>query len=142
MYVALLNIPARRSSEESRDFRITPTETLPPLERRPLFPASPQKASRAARSSSSSTKNERLCDWEGRENESLVFESKIQSCEYTSTTPKSQSERINQAECRMFDLSDGEQSLPTRRLVMRNRENTQDFVSYCKILDILRLLFE
>lgn len=127
-FVAFPNISGRRSSEESRNHHTTPTETLSPLERRPLPPASAFEAPRAARSSTSSTKMERLCDWDGRENERLVF--------------KSESETIDQAECRMFDLTNGERSLPTRRLVMRNRVFPEDFVSYCKILGILRLLFE
>jgi hypothetical protein len=134
---------ARRSSEESQNLRITPTETLPSPERYPPHSPFTSIISTDARSSTSSTKNEGMCDWEGRENEKLVFESKskVKSCEYTSHSRILQQETIDQAECRVFELLYNEHSMPTRRLVMRNRESPQDFVSYCKPSYTLTLLF-
>ncbi len=136
-------MPDRRSSEESQNLRITPTKTLPSPERYPPHPPFISTTSRDDRSSISSTKNERMCDWEGRKDEKLVFESKskVKSCEYTSHSKNLQQGTIDQAECRVFELLYNEHSMPTRRLVMRNRESPQDFVSYCKPPYTLTLLF-
>ncbi len=69
--------------------------------------------------------------------EDLVFESEsiIISSEFSSSR-NPQPQTIEQGECRIFELLNDEYSMPTRRIVIRNRECPQDFISYYKTPDI------
>ena len=131
-----------RSSEEAQSWHISPLHNSPPLMSGPTFPPRPNMATfpslsdgtpKITRQSTSSTKREKSCDWDGRDDEECVFESESEMilCESSNSKDPTR-DTINGSECKVFDYYNEEYTVPTRRIVVRNIAHPQLFFSCCK----------
>ena len=140
-------LPSPRSSEETQNSHISPLQHSPPSTNGSIFPSPPSRpefppvfdwSSRSTRESVSSTKREKPCDWNGRDDEDCIFDSNsnVKLCE----SPDSKDffpETMEQCECRVFDCRNVNYTVPTRRLVIRSTTHPELFISRCKPMKIL-----
>ena len=141
-----------RSSEESHNWHISPLHSSPSSANGPTFSPRPNRTtttsmsdgiSRITRQSTSSTKREKSCDWEGRDDEECIFHSKsgVMLCE-SSNSKDATRDMMNESECKVFNHCTDGYTIPTRRLVIRSLANPQLFISCCKPIRPLNVILE
>lgn len=132
--------PASRSSEESQSPSVVPTGMSAPPKSRfespsssPISPISSPSSQPASFNSSSNVRSLSITPgtWEGKEGEHLLLEAHL--IWFRSYGPRSQDPyKIDQCECRIFELLNDRYAMPTRRIVVRSCEHERQYVSYCK----------